>query len=151
MLFNRIGEDLILLRKGRADEERDIMSFVLSELKALAKNKNVETLSDEEVITSLKKQVKQREDTISTIIGYATDEKHLEAARKLRTEVSYIEGYLPEEVDIELATKIIQEAILSVDAKSMKDMGKVIAEVNRASPGIDKSLIAKVTKEFLDG
>jgi len=79
-------------------------------------------LNDEQVLAVLDKMVKQRRDSIKQY----TDAGREELAAKEEAELEIIQHYLPEALSEAELDSLIEEAVSSSGAESMKDMGKVM-------------------------
>lgn len=79
-------------------------------------------LNDEQVLAVLDKMVKQRRDSITQYRDAGRDE----LAAKEEAELEIIQRYLPEALSEAELNGLIDEAIASSGAESMKDMGKVM-------------------------
>ena len=131
--------------KARDQKKRTALSFILSELNRVAKDELLPELSDDRSLSLLRKQLKQRKETLDS----AQKANREDLASEARYEMGLIESYLPAEVsDDELkliATKIISEN----GFYSPKDMGKVMAQFAKENPNADKSKIAGMVRELL--
>lgn len=144
-IFNRIEADLTSARRGRFPDLRDALSFLLAELKDVKINKRLEVVPDAEVISTLQKQLKMRQDTLQA----AVEGNRPEAAAKARYEIDIIHTYLPkapcaDEVEAE-ARKVISET----NAEGMKAMGGVIKAVAERLPAVDKGQLSGIVKKLL--
>ena len=83
-------------------------------------------LSDGDVIDVLMKEVKRRNESADV---YAQAGRQ-ELADVELAEVVIIKEFLPEELSAEELDKIVGEAVAKTGAKEIKDMGKVMAEIN---------------------
>lgn len=105
-----------------------------------------EALDDATVIKLMQKMVKERRDTA---VVY-TEAGRAELAEKEVVEADIIEAYLPKaltEAEVEI---LVKEAMETVNATSMKDMGKVIAQVNKVAAGrTDGKTISTIVKKLL--
>ncbi|MDH5772760.1 MAG: GatB/YqeY domain-containing protein, partial [Rhodospirillaceae bacterium] len=73
-------------------------------------------------------------------------------ADKEAGEIDIIEGFLPEQMDDEAATKAIKEIISELQAASMKDMGRVMAALKERHAGsMDFSKASSMVKGLLGG
>ncbi len=104
-------------------------------------------LSEEEIILTLKKFLKQKNDGIEEYQKYGKDE----VVKDLKREVDLIKKYLPEELSIEEINKGIDDIFNRVKPTSMKDMGTLMKEANDFF-GIkaDKALVSKIIKDRLN-
>lgn len=83
-------------------------------------------LSDEDVIDVLMKEVKRRNESAAV---YAEAGRQ-ELADVELAEVVIFKEFLPEELSTEELDAIVTAAIEKTEAKELKDMGKVMAEIN---------------------
>src|SRR3989344_3981821 len=105
-----------------------------------------EKLSDEDIIPILRKEIKKRKEGAA---GYRSGGRE-ESALKEEEELKVLEAYLPEEMNDEELTKIVNEAITNIGATSIADMGKVIGIVMGKTGGnVDGSRISSLVKEKL--
>lgn len=103
-------------------------------------------LTDEEMIDVLLSEIKKRKDAI---LLYEKGNRQ-ELADKEKKEIEILKKYLPEQLPTEELKKIIEESINKSGATSVKDMGKVMAELMPQVKGkADNSEISKIVKELL--
>ena len=130
-------------------KEKD--TFKLSVLRMLKRALQLEQiakkheLDDNEVAAVLKKQVKVRKDSLEEYKKY----DKAELVESLEKEIAILDVYLPEEMNKEDITKVVEAAINEVKPTSMKDMGLVMKKVNELLVGknADMSLVSKLVKE----
>ena len=104
-------------------------------------------LSDEEATTVIKRQVKQRKDSISEYEKY----DKIEEVDNLNKEIEVLSKYLPAEIGEEDINKMLDIIFDELKPESMKDMGRVMKEAtNRLGAGADGSLISKLVRERLN-
>lgn len=82
-------------------------------------------LDDEEVITVLSKEVKQRRDAI---IEYQKGNRQ-DLVDQANNEIQILLEYLPQQLTEDEIRKIIENAVSEVGAVSIKDMGKLMAVI----------------------
>jgi uncharacterized protein len=119
-------------------------------LQAAIKNKEIEIrpneLTDEDVMTVLRKSVKQRQDSIEQF--NAANRSDL--ADKEKAELAIIEGYLPQQLSADVIEKFVKEAIAESGATSMKDMGGVMKIVMAKTQGAaDNKVVSELVKKSL--
>lgn len=103
-------------------------------------------LSDEEAMAVIKRQVKQRKDSISEYEKYGKTSE----VENLKKEIECLSKYLPAEVSEEEINKTLDVIFDELKPESMKDMGRVMKEAtSRLGAGADGSLISKLVKERL--
>ncbi len=131
-------------------KKRDsIRVSVLRMLLAAVKNKEVEKirpLTDDEFYSIVKTSIKQHNDSIDSF----KKGQRLELAEKEEKELEILKEFQPSQLTEDEILKAIEEAVSTVDAKSQKDMGKVIKHHMEKFPGrIDgKVLSAMVLKRL---
>ncbi len=103
-------------------------------------------LADEEIISVLSSEIKKRKDAIAL---YEQGNRP-ELAEREKEEIAMLQKYLPEQISPDELKKLIEESINKVEAKEMKDMGKVMADLAPKVKGrADNSEISKIIKEIL--
>ena len=141
---SKIAEDLKTAMKSGDKFRLSVLRMLKSALQLDSISKKHE-LSDEEVMSVIKKQVKTRKDSIEEFKKYNKDEE----VAKLEQEIEILNAYLPEEVSEEEINKVIQEVFKELNPTGMKDMGRVMKELNAKITNADMSLVSKIVKERL--
>lgn len=132
--------------KARDSERRAALSYLFSELKAVAVEKGDRTgLPDADVVSILQKQKKSRDETLKA----AEDGNRDDLAAKTRYEIALISEYLPEAPSEAQVEEVVRAVIADLGATTMRDMGKVMAEVPNRLAGTDKSVLSGVVKKLL--
>jgi uncharacterized protein YqeY len=146
MLEQQIGKDYIAAMKARDSLRSSTLSFLRAQIKNVIIEKRVEGLKDEEVIVIIKKQVKQRQDSI---VQYEKGGRQ-DLAGKESAELAILKSYLPEEMSEQELEVFVTEAIEEAQADSMKDMGKVMKIVTGKIQGrADNKLISELVKRAI--
>lgn len=145
-MFDRIKKDLIDAMKSQDKFRLDCIRM----LKSAIQNETIEKkhdLTDDEVISVIKREVKKRNSSIEEYTKY----NKMDTVESLKQEVEILSVYLPEELSDEELFKIIDEVINEVNATSMKDMGNVIKTVGaKVGASADMSKVSKIVKEKLN-
>ena len=125
---------------------------VLRMLKAALTNAAIEKggaqdkLTDADATQVIRKQVKQRQDSIESF------EKggRAELAAKEKEELSILQSYLPQQMSADEISKIVRETIAEVGATSKAQMGAVMKAVQAKAAGRadGKTLSAEVQKQL---
>jgi uncharacterized protein YqeY len=103
-------------------------------------------LSDEEIINTISSEVKKRKDAVAL---YEKGNRP-ELADKEKKEIEILQKYLPEQLSLDEIKKMVVESIANTSAKEIKDMGKVMAELNPKIKGkADSGEVSKIVKELL--
>lgn len=118
-------------------ENKDIAEKELSEKSEL---------SDEEIIQVISSEIKKRRDAIALYM----QGKRQELAQKEEKEIEILQKYLPEQLSEEEIKKMVAESIETTGAKELKDMGKVMQDLNPKIKGrAEGSQVSRVVKELL--
>lgn len=146
MLENKITEDYKQAMKAKDAVKSSTLSFLRSQLKNVMIDKKSEALDDADVTAVIKKQIKQRQDSIAQFEkGGRSD-----LVEKEKAELAVLKSYLPQEIPVDELKKMIQEAIGESAASSLKDMGKVMKAVTPKVAGrADGKLLSDLVKEAL--
>ena len=146
MLEEKILNDYKEAMKARDTLKSSVLSFLRADMINLAIAKKKKALDDSEVISVIKKQIKQRQDSIEQF----KNGNRLDMADKEAKEMEILKTYLPPELSVDELKKIIEEVISATGAKEMKDMGKVMKEVTAQIAGrADGKLVSDLVKEIL--
>ena len=102
---------------------------------------------DEDIILKiLQKMVKQRNESAKIYI----EQKREELAEVEISQAKIITEFLPEQLSESELSEIIDSVIMDLNAESMKDMGKVISNVNQKVSGkAEGRVIAEMVKNKL--
>ncbi len=119
-------------------------------LQAAVKNKEIEVrpngLTDEDVVSVLRKSVKQRQDSIEQYVSAG----RTDLADKEKMELSIIEGYLPKQMSADQIEAVVKQAIQEVGATSPKEMGAVMKAVQAKTQGTaDNKIVSEIVKKLL--
>ena len=113
------------------------------EVETIEKKKD---LSDDEVITVIKREVKKRNSSIEEYKKYGKEE----VVESLQKEIDILSVYLPEELSDEQIIKVVDETIAELNAASIKEMGTVIKTVSsKIGNQADMSKVSSIVKEKL--
>jgi uncharacterized protein YqeY len=144
-MFDKIKSDLTTAMKERDKFKLDVIRM----LKTAVQNEQIakmHELSDDEILTVIKREVKKRESSKEEYAKYGK----LETVESLTKEIEILSVYLPEEMSEDALMAIIDETIAEVGATSMKEMGAVIKTVAaKVGAAADMSKVSKIVKEKL--
>jgi len=120
----RITEDMKTAMRSKDKERLGVIRLLQAAIKQREVDERIE-LNDEQVLAVLEKMIKQRRDSIDQFTK--GDRKDL--ADKEQAEIVVLQDYMPEALSEQEVDAIIEEAISSTGASSVKDMGKVMGQV----------------------
>jgi uncharacterized protein YqeY len=144
----RIDFDLKEAMRARDTTKLGVLRMLKSALKyaAIAKSDAEAQLSDAEAGQVIRKQVKQRQDSIDSF------EKggRAELANKEKEELSILSAYLPQAMSGEELAKVVRETIAEVGATSRAQMGAVMKalQVKAAGRADGKALSQEVARQL---
>ena len=146
MLEEKINQDYINAMKARDQVKSSTLNFLKSQLKYVLIDKKAAQLSDPDVIVVIKKQIKQRQESIEQ---YQKGNRQ-DLADKEIAELAILKSYLPQEMSEAELNKIIQDVIKETQASSIKDMGKVMKAVGEKTAGrADNKVVSELVKKVL--
>ncbi len=117
----QIKDDIKVAMKAKDIEKRNALRLLDSTMKQIEIDERRE-LSDEDVISIIMKQIKQRNDAASQYKNASRED----LMQKELDEIAYYEPYLPAQLSDDELQTAISAIITEVGAQNMKDMGKVM-------------------------
>lgn len=146
-LENKINESIKDSMKSkdsiRLESLRAIKSAILLEKTKTGSKDQVE---EEIILKILQKMVKQRNESAKIYI----EQDREELAEVEISQAKIISEFLPEQLSESELSEIIDSVIIDLNAESMKDMGKVISNVNlKVSGRAEGRMIAEMVKNKL--
>ena len=147
-LQERVDADLKQAMRAKDTTKLGVLRMLKSALKyaAIAKSGAEAELSDAEAAQVIRKQVKQRQDSIESF------EKggRAELVEKEKKELSILNEYLPQPMSADEVSKIVRETIAEAGATSRAQMGAVMKAVQaKASGRADGKAISAVVGRLL--
>lgn len=134
---------------GEAMKAHD--SVRLSTLRMLSSAFNYEKiekqhdLTEEEELAVIRKQAKQRKDSIEAYKKAGSPDR----AEGEEAELTILQEFLPPEMDEGELLRLIDQAMIATGAKTMADLGKVIGLVKGQAPNVEGGKIAELVKSKL--
>ncbi len=158
-LKNKITADFIAAAKAGNKEKRGVLSMLLAGIKNAEIEKRSKSkiedgkslqkaglLADEEIISVIGRQIKQRKDSAEQFKAG----NRMELAEKEEKEIRTLAEYLPEQMSEEEIRRLTKAAIAKTGAASAKEMGRVMAVLMPLVKGkADGMLVSKIVKEEL--
>jgi hypothetical protein len=147
-VIERVDSDLKDAMRARDGARLGVLRMLKSALKyaAIAKSGAEAELNDAEAAQVIRKQAKQRQDSIESF------EKggRAELAEKEREELSILNAYLPQPMNADELEKVVRETIAEVGATSKAQMGAVMKALQAKIAGrVDgKTLSAEVQEQL---
>ena len=148
-LQTEIEEKLNQSLKNKDKNLYPTLRLIVSGIKdALIANrtKDSKDLTDQDVMSLLKKMVKQRNESCE-VYKRAGRTELLETETK---EIEIISSFLPEQLSDSDTKKLCEEMVKKTGVESIKDMGKVMGELKKTHGDVlDFSKVGSIIKTFL--
>ena len=150
-LREKINEQFNAALKSRNKTLISTLRLILAAIKerdiANRTSEKKEAVKDPEIIKVLRKMKKQRQDSV---VLYKKGERR-ELLEAEESEIKIIDTFLPKQLNEEETKKICKEAIESLGASSIKDMGKIMGLLKQKySDSIDFSKVNLIVKGLLN-
>ena len=146
MLLDKIAADMKEALRANAAARLSTLRMLKSAVEYYKIEKKQEKLTDADVVVVIKKQVKQRQDSIEGFEkGGRTD-----LVEKEKAELTVLKSYLPEEIPQAQLEEIVKAVIAEVGATTKTDMGKVMKAVQAKVAGrADNRLVSQIVSANL--
>ena len=144
-LIAEIEDEMKEAMRARDAERRDALRLILASLRGAEKELQ-RPLSDDEELQVLQRERKRRLEAAEAFRGGGRDEQ----AAKEERELAVLEEFMPEPLSEDELEDIIDDVIAEVGATSMRDLGRVMADVMpQVSGRADGSLVSQLVREKL--
>ena len=147
-LLERVDSDLKEAMRARDATRLGVLRMLKSALKyaAIAKSGAEAELSEAEAAQVIRKQARQRQDSIE---GFEKGGR-VELVKKEKEELSILNGYLPQAMSGDELARIVRETIAETGATSKAQMGAVMKAVQAKAAGRadSRTLSAEVQKQL---
>ncbi|BDG46469.1 GatB/YqeY domain-containing protein [Parageobacillus sp. KH3-4] len=145
-LLDRLNDDM---KQTMKNKEKDKLS-VLRMLKAALQNEAIKLgksqLSEDEELTVLSRELKQRKDSLQEFENAG----RMDLVEKAKAEIEIVQLYMPKQLTEEELLEIVKQTIAEVGASSKADMGKVMGAIMPKVKGkADGSLVNKLVQQQL--
>lgn len=146
-LLDTINNDLKESMRSRAE----LPLAVLRMLTAAIKNKKIELwqkedLSDEQIVTVIKSEVKKRKDSITAY----EDGNRPDLAEREKQEMAVLEKYIPAQMSDGDLIAIVERVVASVEGVTMKEFGRIMGQVMTQVKGMaDGDRVSAAVKDLL--
>ncbi len=145
-MFEKVNNDLVAAMKSGDKFTLSVLRMLKSAIIYEQTNGEKHELTDDDIMSVIKKQVKTRKTSMEEYLSY--DRKDL--ADNLQKEIDILSKYLPEELSDEELIKIIDEIITELKPDGMKGMGMVIKAVSaKCGAAADMKKVSSIVKEKL--
>ncbi|MFI8575235.1 MULTISPECIES: GatB/YqeY domain-containing protein [Rossellomorea] len=145
-LLNRLNDDMKQAMKNKEKEKLSVIRMLKASLQNEAIKHGKQELSEDEELTVLSREVKQRKDSLHEFQNAGRED----LVEKIQTELTYVEIYMPKQLSEEEVSAIVQQTVAEVGATSKADMGKVMGAIMPKLKGkADGALVNKLVLQHL--
>ena len=144
-LIERIEREVKDAMLARDNDRRDALRLILSSLKSAEKDL-LRPLTDDEALQVMQRERKKRVEAAEAFRAAGREAQ----AEKEDAELDVLEEFMPEPLAEEELERIVDDAIAENKATSMRDMGRVMADVMPQIAGrADGSAVSQLVREKL--
>ena len=144
-LIARLENELTAAMKERDASRRDALRLMLSSLRSAEKELQ-RPLHDDEELQVLQRERKRRLESIEAFESAGRTEQ----AAKEESELEVLEEFMPEPLSEDELERIVDDAIAENGATSLRDLGRVMADVMPQVAGrADGSYVSQLVREKL--
>ncbi|ABR33023.1 MULTISPECIES: GatB/YqeY domain-containing protein [Clostridium] len=143
---DRLQDDWKIALKAKDKFTSSVISTAKAAVLLVEKTDN-RKLEDDEVITILAKEIKQRREAM---LEFEKGNRQ-DLIDQSKAEIEILLKYLPQQLSEEEIKQLVKESAEEVGANSIKDMGKVMSAVKPKVVGkADGKLVSQLVKEYLN-
>ena len=144
-LIGTIENELKQARLAREDDRRDALILILSSLRSAEKELQ-RPLSEDEELQVLQRERKKRVEAFEAFEAAGREEQ----ADKEDFELEVLEEFMPDPLSEDELDEIVDDVIAEVEATSLRDIGRVMADVMpRVAGSADGSAVSQIVREKL--
>jgi uncharacterized protein len=144
-LIARIEDELKSAMRARDQERTDVLRLTLASLRAAEKEVQ-RPLKEGEELHVLQRERKRRVEAAEAFRGGGREEQ----AAKEERELAVVEEFMPEPIGEAELERIIDDVIAETSATSLRDLGRVMADVMPQVAGrADGSVVSQLVREKL--
>jgi uncharacterized protein YqeY len=144
-LVERIEQEMKAAMLARDADRRDALRLILSSLRSAEKELQ-RPLSEDEELQVLQRERKRRIEAAEAFEAGGRPEQ----AAKEEAELAVLQEFMPEPLSEEDLERIVDDAIAETGATSIRDMGRVMADVMPQIAGrADGSAVGQLVREKL--
>ncbi|OZU89927.1 hypothetical protein CIL03_01955 [Virgibacillus indicus] len=146
-LTEQLNQDMKEAMKKKDKERLSVIRMVKASLQNESIKLGKDTLSEDEELTILSREVKQRNDSLQEFKSAG----RADLVEKLETEINILQEYMPKQLSNDELEAIVQTTIQEVNATSKKDMGLVMGAIMPKVKGkADGSQINRLVQKHLN-
>lgn len=144
-LKERLMDDLKVAMRNKDVVKKNTITLIRAAILQIEKDQKIE-LDDNGIIEIISKELKKRKDAM---VDFEKSGRQ-DLIDGLKQEIEVVKEYLPEQLTYQEIEQIVKDTIVEVEAKDMKDMGKVMQAVKAKTAGVaDGKTINEIVKQQL--
>ena len=144
-LIAQLETEVAVAMRARDTTRRDALRLILSSLRSAEKELQ-RPLSNDEELQVLQRERKKRQEAAEAFRSGGREE----SAAGEEAELAILEEFMPEPISEEEVERIVDDAIAENGATSLRDMGRVMADVMPQIAGrADGSAVSQLVREKL--
>ncbi|ASS98812.1 MULTISPECIES: GatB/YqeY domain-containing protein [Geobacillus] len=145
-LLDRLNDDMKQAMKNKEKEKLSVLRMLKAALQNEAIKLGKSPLSEDEELTVLSRELKQRKDSLQEFENAGRSD----LVEKVKTEIDIVQSYMPTPLTEDELRVLIEQTIKEVGASSKADMGKVMGAIMPKVKGrADGSLVNKLVQQQL--
>ena len=146
-LKQKLQNDMKETMKARDQKRLDVIRLFMAAIKQREVDERI-SLDDTQVLEVIGKMIKQRKESVAQYQSAGRED----LVKQENFEIELLQTYLPAAMNDNELNTIIASVIKTIGATSIKDIGKVMAEVKPKVQGrADMSEVSAKIKALLDG
>ena len=144
--LDQLNQDMKEAMRSKDKLRLSVIRMVKGSIQNEAIKLKKDQLTDDEALTVLSREVKQRKDSLQEFEKVGRQD----LADKLQEELKILATYMPEQLSEDALKQIISQVITEIGATSKKEMGKVMDLVLPKVKGkADGGLVNKIVQQML--
>lgn len=141
----QIQDDMKSAMRAKQAEKLSTIRMLLAAIKQKEIDEQIQ-LEDPQILSVINKMIKQRRDAADQFKNAGRDE----LAEKEQQEMLVLEAYLPQQLSDGEISQAIEKAVEQTQAKSIRDMGKVMGVLQSSLQGrADMAKVSQLVKQQL--
>ncbi|MBT2214506.1 GatB/YqeY domain-containing protein [Virgibacillus dakarensis] len=146
-LLEQLNQDMKQAMKQKDKEKLSVIRMVKASLQNETIKLGKDQLSEDEELTILSRELKQRNDSLQEFKSAGRDD----LVEKNQTEINILQEYMPTQLSDDELEAIVQSTIQEVNATSKSEMGKVMSAIMPKVKGkADGSKVNKLVQKHLN-
>lgn len=147
MLLERLNEDMKQAMREKDKDRLSVIRMVKAAMQNEAIHLGVKELTEEQELTVLTREVKQRKESLKEFSAAKRDD----LVAKVEKELAILSAYMPEQLSEAELEQLVKVTISQLGASSKQDFGKVMGAIMPKVKGrADGKVVQNLVKQLLD-